>query len=248
MTKIAILGGGSWGTALAIVLSRSHKPHEISLWMRDAALAASVQQSRENDIYLPGCRVPPSVEITCDLATALEKARHCGWRDTFRACARNLYAKLVLCWKCAACFCQRDEGAGAIDSFAHERSNGPDFRREIYGGAAHRRPFRPVLCAGSGARRPDGGSGGVVSESVTPETCAADGYIQAGICRAFFRDLYQRRRGGRGAGRRDEKRDCHRRGRLPGTGAGNQRDRGPDNPRPGGNVALAWRWARAQKL
>jgi glycerol-3-phosphate dehydrogenase (NAD(P)+) len=74
MTKIAILGGGSWGTALSIVLSRSHKPHEISLWMRDAAMAASVRQSRQNEIYLPGCPVPPSVEITCDLAAAIEKA------------------------------------------------------------------------------------------------------------------------------------------------------------------------------
>ncbi len=74
MTKIAILGGGSWGTALSIVLSRSHKPHEVSLWMRDAALAASVRQSRQNNIYLPGCCIPDGVMITCDLAAAIEKA------------------------------------------------------------------------------------------------------------------------------------------------------------------------------
>jgi len=74
MTKIAILGGGSWGTGLSIVLSRSHKPHEISLWMRDAELAVSVRQSRQNDMYLPGCRVPADVEITGNLAAALEKA------------------------------------------------------------------------------------------------------------------------------------------------------------------------------
>jgi glycerol-3-phosphate dehydrogenase (NAD(P)+) len=74
MTKIAILGGGSWGTALSIVLSRSHKPHEISLWMRDAALAAAVRQSRNNEMYLPGCPIPAGVEITGDLAASLGKA------------------------------------------------------------------------------------------------------------------------------------------------------------------------------
>jgi glycerol-3-phosphate dehydrogenase (NAD(P)+) len=74
MTKIAILGGGSWGTALSIVLSRSHQPHEVSLWMRDAALAASVRQSRQSDIYLPGCQIPAAVEIACDLARVIEKA------------------------------------------------------------------------------------------------------------------------------------------------------------------------------
>jgi glycerol-3-phosphate dehydrogenase (NAD(P)+) len=71
MTRIAILGGGSWGTALAIVLSRSRQAHDISLWMRDAALAQTVGKSRENDLYLPGCRVPENVEITGDLPIAL---------------------------------------------------------------------------------------------------------------------------------------------------------------------------------
>jgi glycerol-3-phosphate dehydrogenase (NAD(P)+) len=74
MTKIAILGGGSWGTALAIVLSRSHQPHDISLWMRDAALALAVNKSRENDLYLPGCHVPAGVQISSDLAKTLTNA------------------------------------------------------------------------------------------------------------------------------------------------------------------------------
>jgi glycerol-3-phosphate dehydrogenase (NAD(P)+) len=74
MTKIAILGGGSWGTALSIVLSRSHKPHDISLWMRDPALAYAVSKSRVNDLYLPGCPIPAEVAVTTDLAPALAHA------------------------------------------------------------------------------------------------------------------------------------------------------------------------------
>jgi glycerol-3-phosphate dehydrogenase (NAD(P)+) len=74
MTRIAILGGGSWGTALSIVLSRSHKPQELSLWMRDPALAYAVSKSRVNDLYLPACAIPATVAITSDLAQALVNA------------------------------------------------------------------------------------------------------------------------------------------------------------------------------
>lgn len=71
MKKIAIIGGGSWGTALAIVLSRSRRPHALSLWVHDAKLGAALHESRENNIYLPGFTVPPEVEITSDITTAL---------------------------------------------------------------------------------------------------------------------------------------------------------------------------------
>jgi glycerol-3-phosphate dehydrogenase (NAD(P)+) len=74
MTKIAILGGGSWGTALSIVLSRSHKAHELSLWMRDPALAYAVSKTRVNELYLAGCAIPEAVAITSDLAHALANA------------------------------------------------------------------------------------------------------------------------------------------------------------------------------
>ena len=74
MTRIAILGGGSWGTALSIVLSRSPKAHELSLWMRDPALAYAVSKSRVNELYLPACAIPAAVAITSDLAQALGNA------------------------------------------------------------------------------------------------------------------------------------------------------------------------------
>lgn len=64
MRRIAILGGGSWGTALAIVLSRAYQAHEITLWVRDAVLAESIRRERENKPYLPGHNLPDSVHVT----------------------------------------------------------------------------------------------------------------------------------------------------------------------------------------
>ena len=72
MTKLAIIGGGSWGTALAIVLAPRF-PH-IRLWVYEADLAARMRQTRENDIYLPGFYLPDPIEITHELAVALEGA------------------------------------------------------------------------------------------------------------------------------------------------------------------------------
>ena len=74
MTKIAILGAGSWGTALAIVLSRNERKHEISLWAHDAALAASIQRELENNTYLPHHSIPASVSVTNLFKEALSGA------------------------------------------------------------------------------------------------------------------------------------------------------------------------------
>lgn len=74
MTKIAILGGGSWGTALAIALTRSRKPHEIALWVHGAELAQAVREGRVNEVYLPGFALPPAIKISSDLSVALKGA------------------------------------------------------------------------------------------------------------------------------------------------------------------------------
>ena len=73
MKRIAILGGGSWGTALALVLPRSRQHHEISLWMHDAALATEIEATRENNKYLPGFRLEKQVLVTHELNIAMEE-------------------------------------------------------------------------------------------------------------------------------------------------------------------------------
>jgi len=66
--RLAILGGGSWGTALAIVLAA--KFSEIRLWVFEQDLAERMRASRENDVYLPGFRIPSNVAIHDELSCA----------------------------------------------------------------------------------------------------------------------------------------------------------------------------------
>ncbi len=74
MKKIAILGAGSWGTALALVLRRSRKPHRVCLWARRPELAETLAKTRANADYLPGFELPPQLEISGDLAGTVKEA------------------------------------------------------------------------------------------------------------------------------------------------------------------------------
>ena len=74
MSRIAILGGGSWGTALAIVLSRSPRKHQVCLWTRNSSHAEAIRREGENRAYLPGYPLPASVQVTDVLPTALGDA------------------------------------------------------------------------------------------------------------------------------------------------------------------------------
>lgn len=69
--RIAVLGAGAWGTALAIAFAVRH---DVALWARDAAQAAAMSQQRANSRYLPDCPFPPGLRVTADFSEALEGA------------------------------------------------------------------------------------------------------------------------------------------------------------------------------
>jgi len=69
--RIAVLGAGAWGTALAIAFAARH---EVVLWARDAARVEDMAQARENQRYLPGCAFPEGMKLTSDFSGALAGA------------------------------------------------------------------------------------------------------------------------------------------------------------------------------
>ncbi|WP_020574799.1 NAD(P)H-dependent glycerol-3-phosphate dehydrogenase [Actinopolymorpha alba] len=72
MTKVAVLGAGSWGTAFAMVLADAGA--SVTLWARRPELAASLARDRTNPDYLPGVELPAGLAATADAAEALESA------------------------------------------------------------------------------------------------------------------------------------------------------------------------------
>jgi len=73
MSRIAILGAGAWGTALALSLAR-RGGHEIVLWSHSARLAEQLNDMGENLPYLPGFTLPADIQVTSDLPGAIFEA------------------------------------------------------------------------------------------------------------------------------------------------------------------------------
>ena len=70
--KIAVLGAGSWGTALAVELAARHP---VLLWGHTQAAVDAMRRDRENRHYLPGIPFPEQLQVTVDLAEAIDGAR-----------------------------------------------------------------------------------------------------------------------------------------------------------------------------
>jgi glycerol-3-phosphate dehydrogenase (NAD(P)+) len=101
VSRIAVIGAGAWGTALAIVAGRGGQ-HEVRLWAYEKEVCASLEQSRVNSLFLPGFPIPPSVKPTNDLKEALAGAEivvsvmpshHC--RRTFEHMAQWLLPQML---------------------------------------------------------------------------------------------------------------------------------------------------------
>ena len=72
MKRVAVIGAGSWGTALAAVLAK--KGHDVHLWALEAEVAEQITQGQENTSYLSGVDLPENLRSTADLESALEGA------------------------------------------------------------------------------------------------------------------------------------------------------------------------------
>ncbi|WP_147653544.1 NAD(P)H-dependent glycerol-3-phosphate dehydrogenase [Vulcaniibacterium gelatinicum] len=100
---IAVLGAGSWGTALAALLAR-HGAAPV-LWGRDPAIVGAIDRTHENPRYLPGIALPGNLRATTDLAAALRAAAlvlvvvpsH-AFAETLRALAPHRPAQAGVAW------------------------------------------------------------------------------------------------------------------------------------------------------
>ncbi|SDN65706.1 glycerol-3-phosphate dehydrogenase (NAD(P)+) [Desulfonauticus submarinus] len=75
MKKIAVLGGGSWGTTLANLLAENAKL-EVFLWIREKELLAEVKAKGENTWYLPGVKLHSNLRTSADITEVLMDANY----------------------------------------------------------------------------------------------------------------------------------------------------------------------------
>jgi glycerol-3-phosphate dehydrogenase (NAD(P)+) len=99
--RAAVLGAGSWGTAIAIHLGSVGR--DVTLWGRDPTLMAEMSARRANPTYLPDLTFPAQVRATASLAEALADARHVivavpshGLRAVMRAAAPHMPTGAIL--------------------------------------------------------------------------------------------------------------------------------------------------------
>src|SRR6266850_941330 len=137
MARIAVLGAGAWGTAIACALSSRL---EVALWARDRAQAEQISASRRNDRYLPGIALPAAVRVTSQLEQAVSKAGLvlaatpvAGLRELLE----SLPAAQPLVWLCKGF----EEGSGSLPHQIAEQTlgesarcgalSGPSFAQEV---------------------------------------------------------------------------------------------------------------------
>src|SRR5205085_9653404 len=72
MKRVAVIGGGAWGTALALVAARAGAG--VMLWARDPAIITAINERHENPVYLPGIALDPAIGATSEPEAALNHA------------------------------------------------------------------------------------------------------------------------------------------------------------------------------
>ena len=150
--KIIVLGGGAWGTAMALSACRHPAGHQVSLWARDEAQVADMQAHRENRRYLPGVALPPSLAVAAWpaqhlSATVAEAADLCivatptaALRATLTALGEDPGFRLPVAWLCKGFEASATAGQGLMPHEVQAQVapqlqagalSGPSFAQEV---------------------------------------------------------------------------------------------------------------------
>jgi glycerol-3-phosphate dehydrogenase (NAD(P)+) len=125
--KVAVLGAGSWGTALAMQLARNG--HQVCLWARDPKQAAAMQRQRVNQRYLPDLPLPDGIEVGSDLDACVANASRVlvavpshAFPETLRQLEPGLNSQVGLAWASKGF----EPGSGRLLHEVAEEILGPD--------------------------------------------------------------------------------------------------------------------------
>ncbi len=145
-SPIAVLGAGSWGTALALLLARNGQ--SVMLWGRDAAFMTQLASARTNERFLPGLHFPAALQISSDLRHVfapspdilLAVPSH-GFRETLQLIKPYINSSVCVAWATKGF----DPGSGRLlhriaaellgDTQPVAVISGPTFAREVASGA-----------------------------------------------------------------------------------------------------------------
>jgi len=144
-SPIAVLGAGSWGTALALLLARNGQP--TFLWGRDVQLMEELARTRSNSRFLPGIRFPDTLQISSDLHHVFAQSPDIllavpshGFHDTLQLIRSHISSNACVAWATKGF----DPGSGHLlhhiaagllgDAQPIAVISGPTFAREVASG------------------------------------------------------------------------------------------------------------------
>jgi glycerol-3-phosphate dehydrogenase (NAD(P)+) len=160
LMRTAVVGAGSWGTALAAHLTRAG--HRVTLWAREPEVAAGITENHSNPLFLPDVKLPEALEATAELDRAVAGAEAVLFVVPVQF-ARGVLGELRTCWPAEATFVsaskgvevdtlfRMDELVGQLLHIPRERFtalSGPSFAREVVAG----QPTAVVLAGHDKAR------------------------------------------------------------------------------------------------